>query len=80
MHSRADFIAMVGRFGPKAQTPRASRSCPVRPQARRPVIFQPVPHGPARCVFSVNPPRSLRLLPSEFRSADDSHQRTPRLR
>jgi hypothetical protein len=23
MHSRADFIVMVGRFGPKAQTPRA---------------------------------------------------------
>jgi hypothetical protein len=41
MHSRADFIVMVGRFGPKAQTPRASRSCPVRPQARRPVIFEP---------------------------------------
>ena len=58
----------------------ASRSCPVRLQARRPRFSNRVPHGPARCVLSVKPPQSHQLLPSEFRSADDSDHRTPRLR
>src|SRR5439155_5046373 len=38
--------------------------------------FRSVPHGPARCVLNFKPPRSHRLLASEFRSADGSHEST----
>ena len=74
-------LLLIGRSPqgrPVGSGPHGPALCVLRRAGLR--FSNRVPHGPARCVLSVKPPRSHRLLPSEFRSADDSHRRTPRLR